>query len=288
MPDNVPKYRVTASHIGEIFGIDVADIKGKPHLVCVDYKSCCIFEWPLSHLVCVDYKSCCIFEWPLSTLHTSEIINALKSLFCDAGVQDKIISDNARYFVSQEFEDFTMQWAIQHITSSPRFPHGNAHMEKAVHVVRQIYEKTIDVKLALLLLKTMPILNKKGTTYDALAMMFCSRQLKAHVPILWGFQLQTTDEDENGGIPDLPSKYHENQPVWVKLDLNSKWLPGKIQQILPNQSYDICLADGCIFRRNEHHVTSRQLSQSNQVMAKAEADPTKCDQHSHNLRKRKT
>ena len=136
-----PKYKVTASHIGETFGIDVANIKGKPHLVCVDYKSCCIFEWPLS------------------TLHTSEIINALKSVFCDVGAPDKIISDNVRYFVSQEFEDFTMQWAIQHITSSPCFPHGNAHGEKAVHVVKQIYEKAKDVKLALLLLKTTPISN---------------------------------------------------------------------------------------------------------------------------------
>ena len=169
MPDNVPKYKVTASHIGETFGIDVANIKGKPHLVCVDYKSCCIFEWPLS------------------TLHMSEIINALKLVFCDVGVLDKIINDNARYFVSQEFEDFTMQWAIQHITSSPHFPHGNAHAEKAVHVVKQIYEKAKDVKLALLLLKTMPISNKKGTTYDAPATMFYGRQLKAHVPIRWGY-----------------------------------------------------------------------------------------------------
>ena len=143
----------------------MADIKGKPHLVCVDYKSCCIFEWPLS------------------TLHTSEIINALKSIFCDVGVPDKIISNNAKYFVSQEFEDLTMQWAIQHITFSPRFPHGNAHVEKAVHVVKQIYEKAIDVKLAFLLLKTTPIANKKGTIYDAPATMFYGRQLKAHVPI---------------------------------------------------------------------------------------------------------
>ena len=80
MPDNVPKYKVTASHVGKVFGIDVTDIKSKPHLVCVDYKSCCIFEWSLS------------------TLHTSEVVNALKSIFCDVGAPDKIISNNAKYF----------------------------------------------------------------------------------------------------------------------------------------------------------------------------------------------
>ena len=46
-----------------------------------------------------------------------------------------------------------MQWSFQHITLSPRFPHGNAHAEKAVHVIKQIYQKANDVKLALLLLK---------------------------------------------------------------------------------------------------------------------------------------
>ena len=153
-------------------------------------------------------------------------------MFCDVGALDKIINDNAGYFVSQEFEDFTMQWAIQHIMSSPHFPHGNAHAEKAVQVVKQIYEKAKDVKLALLLLKTTPISNKKGTTYDAPATMFYGRQLKAHIPIRRGYQLQSTDEEENGGIPEVASKYHENQPVWIKLDPNSKWLPGKIQQIL--------------------------------------------------------
>ena len=97
----------------------IADIQGKQHLVCVDYKSCCIFERELS------------------SLHTTEVVKALKFIFCDISAPDKIISDNARYFISEEFQEFTMQWSIQHITSSPRFPHGNAHAEKAVHIVKR-------------------------------------------------------------------------------------------------------------------------------------------------------
>ena len=80
MPANVPKFQVTATHPGEIYGINITDIKGK------------------FHLVCVNYKSCCIFEHQLGGLHTSEIVKALKSIFCDVGAPDKIISDNARYF----------------------------------------------------------------------------------------------------------------------------------------------------------------------------------------------
>ena len=50
---------------------------------------------------------------------------------------------------------------------SPHFPHGYAHAEKAVHVVKQIYLKADDIKLALLLLKTMPISNNKKFIQEA-------------------------------------------------------------------------------------------------------------------------
>ena len=128
MPANTSKFKVKASHPGEIYGVDVTDIQGKPHIVCVDYFSCCIFERQLK------------------SLHSSDVIEALKSIFCDIRSPDKLISGNARYFVSEEFKNFVMTWSIHHITSSPRFPHGNAHAEKAVHIVKQIYLKADDVK----------------------------------------------------------------------------------------------------------------------------------------------
>ena len=83
-------------------------------------------------------------------------------------------------------------------------------------------------------------------------------------------------EAEDNGIPDVPSKYHEGQAVWVKLDPHTKWMQGKVQQVLPNQSYNVCLTDGHIFRCNEHHITSWQPS-------KPEADRNKmakADYHS--------
>ena len=66
-------------------------------------------------------------------------------MFCDIGAPDKIISDNARYFTSEEFQDFTLRWSIHHITSSPHFPHGNAHAEKHHVTTRQQGAKWPDV-----------------------------------------------------------------------------------------------------------------------------------------------
>ena len=187
--------------MGDIYGIDNTDIQGKLHLVCVDYKSCCIFEWQLNNL------------------QMSEAIKALKSIFCYVGVPDKVVSDNARYFTSEEFEESVMTWSIQHIMSSPWFPHGNTHAEKAVHIVKQIYAKASDVKFARLLLKTMPIANKGSIVHEGPGNVFFGRQLKAHLPV---FQCQKSlntciDNDKCASI-ELLSKYSKGQSVWIKLD----------------------------------------------------------------------
>ena len=183
------------------------------------------------------------------------MIEALKYIFCDIGAPDKLISDNASYFVSEEFEDFMMKCIILHITLSPQFPHGYAHAEKAVHVVKQIYLKASDIILAQLLLKMTPIANQSTFVQDALANLFFGCQLKAHLPIR--HHKQNTCNFDNGATSEVPSKYDEGQDVWVKLDNNTKWMQGRILDVLPNQSYKIKLIDGCIFGRNEHHITIR-------------------------------
>ena len=44
MPPNIPKFTVKAGSPGKVYGIDVAEISGSQHLVCVDYHYCCIFK----------------------------------------------------------------------------------------------------------------------------------------------------------------------------------------------------------------------------------------------------
>ena len=73
MPTNVPKFQVKAYFPKEVYGVDVADIQGK------------------SHTVLVDYHTCCIFECQLKSLHSTDVIEALKSIFCDVRAPDKLI-----------------------------------------------------------------------------------------------------------------------------------------------------------------------------------------------------
>ena len=240
MPPNTPTFVVEAGGPGEVYGMDIGEIAGKQHLVVVDYNSCCIFECELP------------------SLHTTAIVKALKDIFCDVGAPDKIISDNATYFKSEEFQNFVMDWSIQHITSSPRFPHSNAHAKKAVGIIKQIYERCQDVKLGLLLLKTTPITNRdQSKNHQAPGNVFFGHTIKAHLPIYQSctnlIENTCTLGTEDSAIfaqNDVPSKYSEGQDVWLKLDPSTKWMPGKVIQILPFQSYMVKLSDGQIFRRN--------------------------------------
>ena len=84
MPASVPQFHVTANNPGEIYGCDVTDIKGNQHLM-------------------IDCKSVCIFKRKLPNMMSTSVIEALKSIFCDIGAPDRFVTDNACYFMSEEF-----------------------------------------------------------------------------------------------------------------------------------------------------------------------------------------
>ena len=260
---------------GHIYGIDVADI-GQVHG---------------QHLVLVDYYSCAIFECKLKSLQSSDVIDALKDMFCDIGTLDKLISDNTKYFTSDEFSRFMMDWSICHITSSPRYPQGNTHAEKAVGIVKQLYNWCQDVKLGLLLLKTTPISNQKGDpAIKAPCYSFYGCKLKAHLPLYRTANFTSkstctlaTKTEGAESANDILSRFSVGQNIWVKLDTNTKrWKPGKIVEILPNRSYTVVLTDGQIFRRNEHHLTRRLGCIRHKTTSEADNTP-----HSYNLCPRK-
>ena len=269
MPPNIPKFQVNARGPGEVYGCDVTEIHGNQHLVVVNYFSCCIFERKLSNLT-----SFCVTE-------------ALKDIFCDVGSPDKLTTDNAQYFVSEEFTKFMTDSSIQHLMSSPRFPHGNGHTEKAVGIIKELYTKRHDIKLGLLLMKTTPVSNQFHH-FRAPVNAFFGCVLKANLPIYHpnsSHNVTCTLDAENSPkieISDSPSKFQVDQDVWLKIYPNTKWMEGKITEILPNQSYMTELSDGHVFQRNQHHITKWQSCLKPSI--NSDATP---ESHSYNLRSRK-
>ena len=108
------------------YGADISEIDGHPHLIVVDYYSFTVFECPLPSLA------------------TTSVITAFKTIFSNTGVPMTLVTNNTLCFTSEEFSDFAKSWNFTQVTSSPRYPKGNAHAEKAVGMVKQIYNHCED------------------------------------------------------------------------------------------------------------------------------------------------
>ena len=106
----------------------------------------------------MDYYSKYIEVSILDKGETSKtIIEKIKSIFSRHGIPDRLISDNGRQYVSEEFKIFAEKYKFQHITSSPHYPKGNGMSERAVQTVKRLMEKTEDPYLSLLEYRTTPL-----------------------------------------------------------------------------------------------------------------------------------
>ena len=86
-------------------GIDFFYSKGRDYLFIIDYFSRLIE-------VVVMQKS----------KKADAVISALKETFARYGIPEKLRSDNGPPFHCAEFTHFAKQWAVELVTSSPRYP----------------------------------------------------------------------------------------------------------------------------------------------------------------------
>ena len=217
---------VEAHYPGEVYGADVADIQGKHHLVVIDYYSTCIFECPLPSLT------------------SASIILAFKTIFADTGIPSKLITDNARYFVSEEFEQFSKRWNFEHSTSSPRYPRGNAHAEKAVQAVKSVYEKSSDILLGMLALKTTPIVDPEFK--DSPDNIFFGHQLCTTIPLVHRDHPKHLQHHLNQ-VRDMQQgnrSFKVGDFVWVKFSEDQPWMKAVVSQVLEHDLYVVETNDG--------------------------------------------
>ena len=142
------------------YGADIGEIDSHPHLIVIDYYSFTVFECPLP------------------SVSMSSVITAFKTIFSDTGTPLTLVMDNALCFTSEEFSDFAKSWNFNHITSSPRYPKGNAHTEQAVGMVKQIYNHCEDPLFGMLILKTVPLPDVKESPDK----IFFGRSLHTNLP----------------------------------------------------------------------------------------------------------
>ena len=100
------------------------------------------FECDGSHyLIVVDLYSDYIEIKQLNSLSSAALIEQVKHIFAVHGIPITLISDNGPNYASVEFTDFSHDWDIQHVTSSPHHPKANGKAESAVKIMKSIISK---------------------------------------------------------------------------------------------------------------------------------------------------
>lgn len=140
---------------------DVSDWHGKQYMVLVDSYSGW-FEVDLLHNV-----------------SSAAVISKLKRHFSVHGSPHTLVSDNARYYTSQQFQVFADQWDFVHVTSSPDYPQSNGLAKRAVRSAKQLMERShrdgTDVFLNLLNIRNIP----RDKTLGSPAERLMSRQTRS-------------------------------------------------------------------------------------------------------------
>ena len=111
------------------------------------------------------------------------IVLALKAIFSEAGIPTILIINNGCQFTSDEFKAFAIEWNFTHKTSSPYYPKGNNHAERAVGVVKEIYSKCKEeFLLRLLVHRATPLLYTSNTKSPA--ELFFSHKFSTNNPVI--------------------------------------------------------------------------------------------------------
>ena len=74
-------------------------------------------------------------------LEFSRPMKSIKHIFAVHGIPITLISNNGPNYASVEFTDFSHDWDIQHVTSSPHHPKANGKAESAVKIMKSIISK---------------------------------------------------------------------------------------------------------------------------------------------------
>ena len=119
-----------------------------------------IFEWDNKlYSVLVDSYSGGFEIDPIKGMTSDTISSVLKIHFATHGVPENLLSDNARYYISTQFQN-SKTWNSEHLTCSPRYLHSNGLAERAVLSAKNLLERSkrdnSDVHLGLLLMRNTP------------------------------------------------------------------------------------------------------------------------------------
>ncbi|GFO09928.1 integrase core domain protein [Plakobranchus ocellatus] len=215
-------------------------------------------------------------------MKSSTLIAHFKEIFARFGIPEKLISDNAANYTSQEFEEFLKNWDVDHITSSPRYPQSNGFAERMVQTANKLLAKSKeeDPHIALLNYKTSPSQNLPSP-----AELLMGRKLRTKLPSLKSHHQTKNSQKELKKMKEnqrQQRKHHRGfdlQPleagddVFMRNQADTLWTPAKfVKKALEPRSY-ILQQGKATYRRNR-----RQILKSNTISFQHPTSVTRDDE----------
>ncbi|GFO18962.1 Pol polyprotein [Plakobranchus ocellatus] len=226
-------------------GTDIFNFEGKEYLLVADYYSR-YFEVVL-----------------LRDMKSSTLIAHFKAIFARFGIPEKLNSDNAANYTSQEFEEFLKNWDIDHITSSPRYPQSNGFAERMVQTAKKLLVKSKeeDPHIALLNYRTSPSQNLPSP-----AELLMGRKLRTKLPSLKSHHQTKNSQQELKQMKENQRQQRKHprgfdlQPleagndVFMRNQADTLWTPAKVvKKAIEPRSY-ILQQGTATYRRNRRQI----------------------------------
>jgi len=229
------------------------------------------------YLVIVDLYSDYIELTELKDMTTKTLIKNMKPIFATHGTPATLITDNGTNYASQEFKEFTKEWDINHIMTSPHHHKSNGKAESAVKIAENIVKKAKkegqDVWKAMLEWRNTVT---PGLT-NSPAQRLMSRRTRTFIPChpsLYKPAVQTNVVTQithkrrkaklyhDRGAKELP-KLIVGQPVMVKVhpqQQRSDWTNGMVKKETSTPRSYIVEVNGRNYKRNRVHLKDTKLN----------------------------
>ncbi|KAL7865994.1 hypothetical protein SRHO_G00112410 [Serrasalmus rhombeus] len=222
-----------------------------------------------TYLLVVDYMSRYVEIALLTPTRSNDVIHHLKSIFAHHGICETLVTDNGPQFSGAAFSEFAASYGFCHVTSSPKYPQGNAEAEQAVQTVKGLLKKSNDPYLALLAYRATPLQNGYSP-----AQLLMGRRLHTTVHILPALLVSSIRDKDKVMLKERERKANDaqrynqqhrarnlhklvpGQDVWIT---DQKATGAVIGSHTTPRSY---LVEGPhrVIRRNRHHLIAMQPS----------------------------
>ncbi|XP_045781590.1 uncharacterized protein LOC123878463 [Maniola jurtina] len=218
-----------------------------------------------TYLVIVDATSKWIEVFQVPNTASTVVIDRLTELFSRFGLAKQIITDNASYFASTEFRNFTQSNGIEHIFTAPYHPASNGLAENAVRTLKRVIKKAVserqNVDRALWTFLMHYRNTEHSTTGECPAMLLLGRRLRTKLDALKPDRerkVAKVQQHQREMAKGVEREVKPEDEVWYRQYLKrEKWVPGQVVECTGPSNYKVRGQDGDLVHRHIDQLKKR-------------------------------